>query len=161
MIDLYYWPTPDGHKVTLFLEEAALAHRIHPINVSAGDQFRADFRAISPNNPMPAIVDTQPHDGGAPISLFELEAILFYLAETVQRWLFWQLGGLGPMVRDNHHFGHYTADRIPHVVPRYVHEASGLYRVLDRRLASNRFVVGDGDAIADMTAYLVSWQGQQ
>lgn len=177
MIDLYYWPTPNGHKVTMFLEEAGLDYRIHPIDISAGDQFRADFLAVSPNNRMPAIVDTAPSDGGAPISVFESGAILMYLAEksgkfltddprqrkTVLEWLFWQVGGLGPMAGQNHHFGLYAADKIPYAIARYVNETNRLYGVLDRRLARGRFVAGDDYSIADMAAYpwIVPWKRQQ
>lgn len=119
MIELYYWPTPNGHKITLFLEESVLEFRIEPIDVSAGVQFKPDFLAFSPNNRMPAIIDTDPLDGGEPITVFESGAILLYLAEktglflpaglrgrkTVTEWLMWQMGGLGPMAGQNHHFG--------------------------------------------------------
>jgi GST-like protein len=177
MIDLYYWPTPNGHKVTMFLEEADLQYRIHPIDISAGDQFKPDFLAISPNNRMPAMVDTEPLDGGAPISVFESGAILVYLAEktgiflpgelrarkTVLEWLFWQVGGLGPMAGQNHHFGLYAPEKIPYAVSRYVNETNRLYGVLDRRLANNRFLAGDAYTIADMAAYpwIVPWKRQQ
>jgi GST-like protein len=126
MIDLYYWPTPNGHKITLFLEEAALDYRIHPIDISAGDQFKPEFLAFSPNNRMPAIIDNEPADGGEPVSVFESGAILLYLTEkvgqflptdirgrkTVMEWLFWQVGGLGPMAGQNHHFGLYAPEKI-------------------------------------------------
>jgi GST-like protein len=177
MIDLYYWSTPNGHKVTMFLEEAHLPYRIHPIDISAGDQFKPDFLAISPNNRMPAMVDTEPLDGGAPISVFESGAILVYLAEktgkflpgelrgrkTVLEWLFWQVGGLGPMAGQNHHFGLYAPEKIPYAVSRYVNETNRLYGVLDRRLANNRFLAGDTYTIADMAAYpwIVPWKRQQ
>ena len=132
MIDLYYWPTPNGHKITLFLEEAGLDYRVHPVNISRGDQFLPEFLAISPNNRIPAIVDQKPADGGAPISLFESGAILLYLAEKtgrfipadlrgraeVSQWLFWQMGGLGPMAGQNHHFSGYAPERIPYAIER-------------------------------------------
>src|SRR5207237_5079369 len=122
MIDLYYWPTPNGHKVTMFLEEAGLDYTIHPVDISAGDQFKPDFLAISPNNRMPAIIDTAPSDGGEPISVFESGAVLLYLAEKIGRflpkdvrsrkaateWLFWQVGGVWLMAGQNHHFGLYA-----------------------------------------------------
>ena len=132
MINLYYWPTPNGHKITIFLEEAGLDYTIHPIDISAGDQFKPDFLAISPNNRMPAIIDNAPSDGGEPISAFESGAILLYLAEktgrflpknvrgrkTATEWLFWQVGGLGPMAGQNHHFGLYAPSKIPYATSR-------------------------------------------
>ncbi|WP_448657576.1 glutathione S-transferase N-terminal domain-containing protein [Sphingomonas sp. CJ99] len=166
MIDLYYWPTPNGHKVTLFLEETGLPYAIHPVDIGAGDQFKPDFLAIAPNNRMPAIVDHAPADGGAPVSLFESGAILTYLAEKtgrfggtdarnrieVSQWLFWQMGGLGPMLGQNHHFNRYAPERIPYAIDRYVRETARLYGVLDRRLADRDFIAGDY-SIADMAAY--------
>lgn len=166
MIDLYYWTTPNGHKITLFLEEAGLPYKIHPVNISRGDQFKPEFLAIAPNNRIPAIVDTQPTDGGAPIPLFESGAILLYLAEKtgqflptdvrgraeVSQWLFWQMGGLGPMAGQNHHFSGYAPERIPYAVDRYVKETNRLYGVLNKRLADREFVAGDY-SIADMAAY--------
>jgi GST-like protein len=166
MIDLYYWPTPNGHKITMFLEEVGLAHRIVPINIGKGEQFASDFLAIAPNNRMPAIVDHDPAGGGAPISLFESGAILLYLAEKTGRfipadvrgradvlqWLFWQMGGLGPMAGQNHHFSQYAPDKIPYAIDRYVKETNRLYGVLDKRLADRPFVAGDY-SIADMAAY--------
>jgi glutathione S-transferase len=150
IIDLYYWPTPNGHKITMFLEEAGVAYAIHPVDISAGDQFKRDFLAISPNNRMPAIIDTAPADLGEPISVFESGAILLYPAEktgrflpkdlrgrkTAMEWLFWQVGGLGPMARQNHHFGVYAPSRIPYAIERYVKETNRLYGVLDRHLES-------------------------
>lgn len=167
MIDLYYWPTPNGHKITMFLEEAGLDYRIIPVDISAGDQFKPDFLAIAPNNRMPAIVDHAPTDGGAPLSLFESGAILLYLAEktgrflpadlrgrkSVLEWLFWQVAGLGPMAGQNHHFGQYAPERIPYAVERYVKETNRLYGVLDRRLAKSAFVAGEDYSIADMAIY--------
>ncbi len=166
MIDLYYWTTPNGHKVTLFLEETGLAHRILPINIGKGEQFAADFLRISPNNRIPAMVDQAPADGGAPVSLFESGAILLYLAdktgqfiapdlrgraETLQ-WLFWQMGGLGPMAGQNHHFTQYAPEKVPYAIERYTKETARLYAVLNKRLADREFVAG-GYSIADMACY--------
>lgn len=167
MIELYYWPTPNGHKVTLFLEETGLDYAIHPINIGKGEQFAPDFLKIAPNNRMPAIVDTAPAGGGAPVSLFESGAILLYLAEKtgqfipadlqgraeVLQWLFWQMGGLGPMAGQNHHFSGYAPEKIPYAIDRYVKETARLYGVLDKRLADRAFVAGDDYSIADMAAY--------
>ncbi|WP_110647518.1 glutathione S-transferase N-terminal domain-containing protein [Salinicola peritrichatus] len=177
MITLYYWPTPNGHKITLFLEEAGLDYRLHPIDISAGDQFEPDYLDISPNNKMPAIVDDDPPDGGEPVSVFESGAILLYLAEktgkflpsdfrarkTVMEWLFWQMGGLGPMAGQNHHFGVYAPEKIPYAIDRYVNETNRLYGVLDRRLAERTFIAGDDYSIADMACYpwIVPWQRQR
>jgi GSH-dependent disulfide-bond oxidoreductase len=177
MIDLYYWPTPNGHKTTMFLEEAGLDYAIHPVDISAGDQFKPEFLAFSPNNRMPAIVDTAPAHGGDPITVFESGAILTYLAKktgrflpkdlrgrkTVMEWLFWQVGGLGPMAGQNHHFGQYAPEKIPYAIDRYVKETNRLYGVLDRRLTGRVFIVGNDYTIADMSAYpwIVPWQRQQ
>jgi GST-like protein len=166
MIDLHYWTTPNGHKVTIFLEETGLPYRIVPVNISKGEQFRPEFLAISPNNRMPAIVDHDPKSGGAPISVFESGAILVYLAEktsqylpsdvrgriTVLEWLFWQMAGLGPMAGQNHHFSQYAPERIPYAIERYVKETNRLYGVLDRRLSAHEFVA-DRYSIADMAIY--------
>jgi GSH-dependent disulfide-bond oxidoreductase len=166
MIDLYYWPTPNGHKITMFLEEAGLPYRVVPVNIGAGEQFKPEFLAISPNNRMPAIVDHTPSGGGEPISVFESGAILVYLAEKTEQfipedarghaevleWLFWQVGGLGPMAGQNHHFSRYAPEKIPYAVERYVKETNRLYGVLDRRLAGREFVAGVY-SIADMAAY--------
>lgn len=166
MIDLYYWPTPNGHKITMFLEEAGLDYRILPVNISAGEQFKPDFLRISPNNRMPAIVDHAPADGGEPLSVFESGAILLYLAEktgrflpadlrgrkTAMEWLFWQVGGLGPMAGQNHHFGIYASEKIPYAIDRYVRETNRLYGVLDRRLEDRDFIAGDY-SIADIACY--------
>jgi GSH-dependent disulfide-bond oxidoreductase len=179
MIDLYYWTTPNGHKVSLFLEEAGLPYEVHPINIGQGDQFKPDFLKIAPNNRIPAIVDHNPGDGGAPISLFESGAILLYLAEktgqfiaqdlrgrqeTLQ-WLFWQMGGLGPMAGQNHHFSQFAPEKIPYAIKRYIDETARLYGVLDRRLADRAFVAGEDYSIADMAIYpwIVShkWQSQR
>jgi len=154
MIELYYWTTPNGHKVTIFLEEAGVPYRIHPVNIGKGDQFKPDFLALSPNNRIPAILDTAPTDGGAPISVFESGAILTYLAEKtgrflpsdvrgrfeVMEWLFWQMAGLGPMAGQNHHFSQYAPERIPYATQRYVNETNRLYGVLDKRLADRTFI---------------------
>lgn len=179
MIDLYYWTTPNGHKVSLFLEEAGLPYTVHPINIGQGDQFKPDFLKIAPNNRIPAIVDQQPTDGGAPISLFESGAILLYLAEKTGQfiphdlrgrqealqWLFWQMGGLGPMAGQNHHFSQFAPEKIPYAIKRYVDETARLYGVLDRRLADRAFVAGEDYSIADMAIYpwIVShkWQSQR
>jgi GST-like protein len=166
MIDLYYWPTANGHKVTIFLEETATPYRIVPVNIGAGEQFKPNFLAISPNNRMPAIVDHAPDDGGHPLSVFESGAILMYLAEKtgqflpavprhrveVSQWLFWQMGGLGPMAGQNHHFSTYAPEKISYAIDRYVKETNRLYGVIDRRLADREFLAGDY-SIADMAAY--------
>ena len=177
MIDLHYWPTPNGHKITIFLEEAGLDYTIHPVNIGKGEQFAPDFLAIAPNNRMPAIVDHAPTDGGAPISVFESGAILLYLAHKTGRfggasprahvdalqWLMWQMGGLGPMAGQNHHFGRYSPEKIPYAIDRYVNETNRLYGVLDRRLEGREFVIGDEYTVADMAAFpwiLPEAQGQ-
>jgi GST-like protein len=166
MITLYYWPTPNGHKITILLEEAGVPYRISPVNIGGGEQFRPEFLAISPNNRMPAIVDDAPLDGGAPISVFESGAILLYLAEKtgeflppdtrgrvrVLEWLFWQVGGLGPMAGQNHHFARYAPQKIPYAIDRYGNETNRLYGVLDRRLARGPFLAGEY-SIADMATY--------
>ena len=156
MIDLYYWTTPNGHKVTMFLEEAKLPYRLHGINISKGEQFAADFLRVSPNNKIPAIVDHAPADGGMSISVFESGAILLYLAGKTGKfipktlrgqvvaleWLMWQMGGLGPMLGQNHHFQHYAPEKIPYAIDRYVKETNRLYGVLDKRLAGRAFILG-------------------
>ncbi len=166
MIDLYYWTTPNGHKITLFLEETGLPYRIVPVNISKGEQFKPDFLKISPNNRMPAIIDDEPPGGGAPLSVFESGAILVYLAEktgkflpkdlrgrfNVLQWLFWQMGGLGPMAGQNHHFSQYAPEKLPYAIDRYVKETSRLYAVLDKRLADREFIAG-AYSIADMASY--------
>ncbi len=167
MIDLYYWTTPNGHKITLFLEEAGLPYRIVPINIGKGEQFQPDFLQIAPNNRIPAIVDNAPAGGGEPISVFESGAILLYLAEktgqflstdprvridTLQ-WLFWQMGGLGPMAGQNHHFAQYAPETIPYAIDRYVKETARLYAVLNKRLADRDFIAGADYSIADMACY--------
>ena len=166
MIDLYYWTTPNGHKITIFLEEAALPYTLQPINIGKGDQFADDFLKISPNNRIPAIVDRAPADGGKPLSVFESGAILQYLAEKtgqflgegirdrvqVMQWLFWQMGGLGPMLGQNHHFSQYAPEKIPYAIARYVKETTRLYNVLNTRLEGRDYIAGSY-SIADMAAY--------
>ena len=175
MIDLHYWPTPNGHKITMFLEEAGLAYRIVPVNIGKGDQFAPTFLAIAPNNRMPAIVDHAPAGGGAPISVFESGAILLYLAEKtgkllpadargrveVTQWLFWQVAGLGPMAGQNHHFARYAPEKIPYAVDRYVNETGRLYGVLNKRLSTREFIAG-AYSIADIAAYpwIVPYEAQ-
>jgi GST-like protein len=166
MIDLHYWPTPNGHKITMFLEEAGLDYNIVQVAIGRGDQFKPEFLKIAPNNRMPAIVDHDPVGGGDPVSVFESGAILLYLAEKtgkfipadtrgrveVLQWLFWQMGGLGPMAGQNHHFVTYAPEKIQYAMDRYVNETSRLYAVLDRRLADREYVAGDY-SIADMASY--------
>jgi GST-like protein len=167
MIGLYYWGTPNGHKVTLFLEEAGVEYAVHTVNIGKGEQFEPGFLSIAPNNRIPAIVDSAPADGSAPVSLFESGAILLYLAEKtgqfvpadlhgraeVLQWLFWQMGGLGPMAGQNHHFNMYAPEKIPYAQERYTKETARLYGVLDKRLADRAFVAGDDYSIADMAIY--------
>ena len=166
MIELHYWHTPNGHKVTMFLEETGLEYRIHRVDISKGEQFRPEFLAISPNNRIPAIVDTDPVGRGAPISLFESGAILLYLAEKtgqfiasdlrgrtgVLQWLFWQMANLGPMAGQNGHFNVYAPEPIPYAVERYTKETNRLYGVLNRQLAGGEFIAG-AYSIADMACY--------
>lgn len=167
MIDLHYWTTPNGHKVTLLLEEVGLPYRIIPVNIGKGEQFKPEFLAIAPNNRIPAIVDHDSAGGGAPIPMFESGAILLYLAEKTGRlmpsdlrgraevlqWLFWQMGGLGPMAGQNHHFRNYAPEKIPYAIDRYVNETNRLYGVLNRRLADRAFVAGADYSIADIASY--------
>ncbi len=166
MIDLYFWTTPNGHKITIFLEEAGLSYKLIPVNIAKGDQFTPEFLAVSPNNRIPGIVDHSPADGGAPLRMFESGAILLYLADKVGRfvpadprarldciqWLFWQMAGLGPMNGQNHHFAHSAPEKIPYAIDRYVRESGRLYAVLDKRLADREYVAGDY-SIADMASY--------
>lgn len=166
MIQLYYWPTPNGHKITMLLEETGLSYQLHAVNIGKGDQFKLDFLKIAPNNRMPAIIDDDPPGGGTPVSVFESGAILVYLAEKtgkflpkdlrgrveVLQWLFWQMGGLGPMAGQNHHFSAYAPEKLPYAVDRYVKETSRLYAVLDKRLGDREFVAG-AYSIADMASY--------
>ena len=166
MIDLHYWPTSNGHKITWALEEMALPYEIKPVNIGKGDQFKPEFLAISPNNRMPAIVDRAPADGGAPVSVFESGAILIYLAEKcgqflptatrgrfdVLQWVFWQVGGLGPMAGQKGHFAHTAPEKIPYAIDRYTKEVDRLIGVLDKQLQGREFVCGDL-SIADFACY--------
>ena len=163
MIELYYWPTPNGHKISIALEEMGLSYEVKPVNIGAGDQFKPEFLAFSPNNRMPAIID---HDGpdGAPVTVFESGAILLYLAEktgqlmpadqrgrvAVHEWLMWQMGGFGPMLGQAHHFNYYAPENVDYAINRYSNEANRLYGVLDRRLAQTKYVAGDSYTIADI-----------
>ncbi|MGJ7902677.1 glutathione binding-like protein [Lysobacter sp. 1R34A] len=167
MIDLYYSPTPNGLKLRLFLEESGLAHRIVPVSLSAGEQFRPEFLAISPNNKIPAILDHAPRDGGEPLAVFESGAILLYLAEKtgrllpddargsleVTQWLFWQMAGLGPMAGQAGHFRVYAPEPLAYAIERYTREVERLYGVLDRRLAGRAYLAGDDYSIADIACY--------
>jgi GST-like protein len=166
MIELHYWTTPNGHKVTIFLEETGLPYKIVPVNINKGEQFKREFLAFSPNNRIPAIVDHEPADGGGPLTLFESGAILLYLGdktgrfipkdlrgrtETIQ-WLFWQMANLGPMAGQNNHFSNYAVEKLPYAMDRYRNEVNRLYGVLDRQLADRTFIAGDY-SIADMASY--------
>ncbi|MGO4331212.1 glutathione binding-like protein [Cupriavidus sp. 2TAF22] len=168
MIDLYYWTTPNGHKIAMFLEEAGLPYRVVPVNISRGDQFEPAFLKISPNNRIPAIVDHAPADGGEPLSTFESGAILLYLADKTGhliaqdlrgrnmalQWLFWQMGGLGPMAGQNHHFVQYAPEQLPYAIERYVKETARLYGVLNKHMADGRdFICGTEYSIADIACY--------
>ena len=167
MIDLYYWTTPNGHKITMFLEEAGLEYAVKPVNIGKGEQFDPAFLEISPNNRIPAIVDHAPADGGKAVSVFESGAILLYLAGktgqfipkdlrgqvTTLEWLMWQMGGLGPMAGQNHHFALYAPEKLPYAIDRYVKETSRLYGVLNKRLKGRDFIAGKQYTIADMAAY--------
>jgi GST-like protein len=166
MIDLYYWTTPNGHKITIFLEETGLPYKIFPINIGKGEQFAKDFLAISPNNRIPAMIDHEPPGGGAPVPVFESGAMLMYLADKtgkfwpkdlrsrtqVSEWLFWQMANLGPNSGQNNHFSNYATDKIPYAMDRYRNEVNRLYGVLDRRLDGRDYVAGDY-SIADMAIY--------
>ena len=167
MIDLYYWPTPNGHKITIGLEEMGLPYRLVPVDITAGDQFLPDFLAISPNNRMPAIVDHAPVDGGAPQSVFESGAILVYLAQktgyllpeaprartAVMEWLFWQMAGLGPMSGQMGHFAVYAPTPVPYAIERYDSEVRRLHRVMDKRLSQVPWLGGEDYSIADIAAW--------
>lgn len=177
MIDLYFAPTPNGHKITLFLEESGLDYRLIRVDISKGDQFRPDFLSRFPNNKIPAIVDHLPADGGAPLSIFESGAILLYLAEktgkllsgelreryTTLQWLFWQVGGLGPMLGQNHHFNHVAPQPVPYAIERYQVETQRLYLVLNKRLESVPWLAGEHYSIADIAAWpwINSWARQR
>src|SRR5580700_5632221 len=154
MIDVHYWTTPNGHKITIFLEEAGLQYKIIPINIGKGEQFKAEFLTVSPNNRIPAIVDHDPAGGGKPISVFESGAILVYLADKTGKfigsdirsrtasleWLFWQMGGLGPMAGQNNHFSNYAVEKIQYAMDRYRNEVNRLYGVMDKRLADRPYL---------------------
>lgn len=177
MIDLYYWTTPNGHKITLFLEEAGMPYALKRVHIGKGEQFEPEFLKISPNNRIPAMVDHAPAEGGKAISVFESGAILLYLAgksgqcipkdlrgqvECIE-WLFWQMAGLGPMAGQNHHFANYAPQKIPYAIERYVKETSRLYAVLNKRLTGRDFICGAQYTIADMACYpwiLPDRQGQ-
>ncbi len=167
MIDLYYAPTPNGHKITLFLEETGLEYTIHRIDIGKGDQFQPAFLAISPNNKIPAIIDHHPIDGGGPLSLFESGEILLYLAEKTNellskdlrerahtlQWLFWQVGGFGPMLGQNHHFNHFAPQPVPYAIERYQVETQRLYGVLNKQLEKTPWLGGNEYSIADIATY--------
>ncbi len=164
-ISLYFWPTPNGQKISIALEELELAYRIHPVDITRGDQFKPDFLAISPNNKMPALVDPD-GPGGEPVAVFESGAILQYLARktgklrgkgkrerlAVEQWLFWQVAGLGPMAGQAHHFRHYAPEKIRYGIDRYTKEVARLYGVLDRQLEGRDFIAGRY-SIADIASY--------
>jgi GSH-dependent disulfide-bond oxidoreductase len=175
MIDLYTWPTPNGHKIHIMLEECQLPYRVHAVNIGTGDQFHPDFLKISPNNKIPAMVDPQGPDG-QPISLFESGAMLVYLAAKTGRfmpqgdraryevlqWLMFQMGGVGPMLGQAHHFRIYAPERIEYAVNRYTNEAKRLYGVMDKRLQTSQWMGGSSYSIADIAIFpwLRSWQNQ-
>jgi len=175
MIDVFSWPTPNGHKVHIMLEECGLAYRAFPVNIGAGDQFKPEFLAISPNNKIPAITDPQGPDG-QPISLFESGAILVYLAAKtgkfmpssdrgkyeVLQWLMFQMGSVGPMLGQNHHFRLYAPEKLHYAIDRYTNEAKRLYGVIDRRLSKSRFLGGPDYSIADIATFpwLRNWENQ-
>jgi GST-like protein len=175
MIEVYSWATPNGHKVHIMLEETGLPYRVHPVDIGAGDQFKHEFLAISPNNKIPAIVDPDGPDG-KPISLFESGAILIYLAGKTERfmptdvrgkyrvleWLMFQMGGIGPMLGQAHHFRIYAPDKIEYAINRYTNEAKRLYGVMDKQLAKSRYIAGPEYSIADIAIFpwLRSWKNQ-
>ena len=175
MIELYSWPTPNGHKIHIMLEETGLPYRVHPIDIGAGDQFKPDFLKISPNNKMPAMIDSDGPDG-KPMSLFESGAMLLYLASksgkflpedlrerwSTLQWLMFQMGGVGPMLGQAHHFLVYAPEKIPYAMQRYSKEANRLYGVMDRRLAESKFIACDEYTIADMAImpWLRSYKNQ-
>jgi GST-like protein len=175
MIDLYTWPTPNGHKIHIMLEETGLPYRVHPIDIGAGDQFKPEFLKISPNNKMPAMIDSDGPDG-KPISMFESGAMLLYLASktgkflpedlrdrwSTLQWLMFQMGGVGPMLGQAHHFLIYAPEKIPYAMERYSKEANRLYGVMDRRLAESKFIACDEYTIADMAImpWLRSYKNQ-
>lgn len=165
-IDVYFWPTPNGNKISIFLEEAGLPYNIVPVNIGAGDQFKDEFLEISPNNKMPAIIDPEGPDG-RPISVFESGAILMYLGEKTSKflpvdararyqtieWLMFQMGGVGPMLGQNHHFRQYAPEKLPYAIERYTNEATRLYNVIDKRLSKNEYLAGSEYTIADIATW--------
>ena len=175
MIDVFSWPTPNGHKVHIMLEECGLPYKAIPVDIGKGDQFKPEFLAISPNNKIPAITDPQGPDG-KPVSLFESGAILVYLAGKTGRflgrtdrqryevlqWVMFQMGGVGPMLGQNHHFRQYAPEKLPYAIDRYTNEAKRLYGVIDRRLAATRWLGGDDYSIADIATWpwLRNWKNQ-
>ncbi|MFZ9297073.1 MAG: glutathione binding-like protein [Hylemonella sp.] len=175
MIDVYSWATPNGHKVHIMLEECGLPYQAHAVNIGIGDQFKPEFLKISPNNRIPAIVDSDGPDG-KPISLFESGAILIYLAAKtgkfmpksdrqkyqVLQWLMFQMGGVGPMLGQNHHFRIYAPEKIEYAINRYTNEAKRLYGVMNKQLASNKYIAGNSYSIADMAIFpwLRNWKNQ-
>lgn len=166
MIDLYYWSTPNGHKITIFLEEARIPYKVIPVEIGKGEQFKPEFLAIAPNNRIPAMVDHDPTGAAKPVAIFESGAMLLYLADKTGQflstdvtarydaiqWLFWQMGGLGPMAGQNHHFRNYAQEKITYAIDRYVNETNRLYGVLNKRLADRDFIAGEY-SIADMASY--------
>ena len=174
MIDLYWWPTPNGQKIRIFVEESGIPWRGHKVDIGKGEQFKPEFLAISPNNRIPAIVDHEPAGGGGPLSVFESGAVLWYLAEKtgkflptdlrgrmeVLQWLFWQNSGLGPMAGQKGHFSYYAPEELPYAVERYTREVGRLFGVLNKRLADREYVAGEY-SIADMSCYtwVVPWKG--
>src|ERR1700731_2234068 len=157
MIDVHYWTTPNGHKITIFLEETGLEYKVIPVNIGKGEQFKVEFLAGSPNNRIPAIVDRDPAGGGKPIAVFESGAILLYLADKTGKfagndlrsrteaiqWLFWQMGGLGPMAGQNNHFSNYAVEKLPYAMDRYRNEVNRLYGVMNRRLADRPYLASN------------------
>ncbi|MBV6658026.1 MAG: glutathione S-transferase N-terminal domain-containing protein [Devosiaceae bacterium] len=174
-IDLYFWPTPNGFKVTIYLEEVGVPYTVHPVNIGQGDQFKPEFLAISPNNRMPAIIDPE-GPGGEPISVFESGAILQYLGRKfgqfypsderarvqVEEWLMWQMGGFGPMLGQNHHFNTYAPEEVPYAKKRYTDETHRLYGVLNKQLEGKDYITGEY-SLADMAAigWARGWEKQQ
>ena len=174
MIHLYFWPTPNGQKIRIFMEESGLPYQPHLVDIDKGEQFKPEFLAISPNNRIPAIVDDEPQGGGGPLSVFESGAVLWYLGEKIGKflprelharmevlqWLFWQSAGLGPMAGQKGHFSYYAPEDLPYAIDRYTREVGRLFGVLDKRLADREFVAGDY-SVADMACYpwVVPWKG--
>lgn len=167
MLELYYWTTPNGHKLTMFFEETGLEYVMKPVDISKGEQFSPEFLKIAPNNRIPALVDTAPKGDHPPLNIFESGAILLYLAEKYEqfipadlfgrveclKWLFWQMGGLGPMAGQNHHFVQYAPEKVPYAIDRYVRETSRLYGVLNKHLSDGKSYICGDYSIADMAIY--------